>query len=106
MLLSRQIERHTLGHKIFDVEIPQALLVITDIRANMPHAGLGTAIQRVVEAVEAVLRLNNDRACHGRPGAARQASRADREAVFRRCRAAGRLGSPFHPDDRDRVGQT
>ena len=62
--LPGQIQRHTLRHKIFDVEIPHALLVIARIRANMPHAGLGAAIERIVEAIKAVLRLHNDRTRH------------------------------------------
>lgn len=70
-----QIQRHTLRHKIFDVEIPHALLVIPRIRANMPHAGLGAAIKRIVEAIKAVLRLHNDRTRYRRPDAARQVYR-------------------------------
>ncbi len=62
--LPGQIQRHTFRHKIFDVEIPHALLVIARVGANMPHAGLSTAIKRIVKAIETVLRLHNDRPCH------------------------------------------
>lgn len=62
--MSRQIKRHTLRHKIFNVEIPQALLVIAGIGADMPHTGLRPAVRGIIEAIEAVLRLDDNRARH------------------------------------------
>ena len=62
--MSAQVERHALWHEVFDVEVPQALQVIARVGADMPHAGLRPAVQRVVESVETVFRLNNDRASH------------------------------------------
>ena len=58
--MSAQVERHALWHEVFDVEVPQALQVIARVGADMPHAGLRPAVQRIVEAIETVLRLDDD----------------------------------------------
>ena len=58
--LTGQIQRHTLWHKIFDVEIPHPVLVIARVGANMPHTGCRIAIEWPGKVVEAILRLTND----------------------------------------------
>ncbi|MNZ79754.1 hypothetical protein D3C78_983650 [compost metagenome] len=59
-----QVKRHALRHKVFNMEIPHPLLIVARIRTNMPHAGLGTAIQRIIEAIQPVFWLADKRACH------------------------------------------
>ncbi|MNC07862.1 hypothetical protein D3C75_554210 [compost metagenome] len=62
--LRGQIERHALRHKVFDMEIPQPLLVIAGAGANVPHARLRSALKLIVEAIEAVVRLADHRTRH------------------------------------------
>ena len=59
--MSAQVERHTLGHEVFDVEVPQALQVIARVGTDMPHTGLRSAVQRIVKAIEPVLWLDDNR---------------------------------------------
>ena len=62
--LRRNVQRHTLRHKVFDVEAPLARQVVAGIGANMPRAGLRAGVQRPGKVIEAVLRLAHHRANH------------------------------------------
>ena len=62
--LWRQAQRHALGHKVFDVEIPLAQLVVAGIGADVPHAGRRATIQRPGQLIQTVLRLAHHAANH------------------------------------------
>ena len=59
--MSAQVQCHTLGHEVFDVEVPQALQVIARVGTDMPHTGLRSAVQRIVKAIEPILWLDDNR---------------------------------------------
>ena len=63
-ILRRQIQRHTLRHKIFDVEIPLARLIVAGAGADMPHTGRRPAIKRPGKLIQTIDRFADQRADH------------------------------------------
>ena len=61
-ILRREIQRHALRHKIFNVKIPLARLVIAGTGANVPHPGRRAAIERISKLIQAIDRFADRRA--------------------------------------------
>ena len=60
-ILHREIQRHALRHKIFNVKIPLARLVVAGAGANVPHPGRRAAIERISQLIQAVNRFADRR---------------------------------------------
>ena len=62
--LRRQVQGHAFRHKVFDVEVPLARLVIAGAGANVPHAGSRAAVKRISELVQTIHRFAHHRTDH------------------------------------------
>ena len=62
--LRRQVQGHAFRHKVFNVEIPFARLIVAGAGANVPHAGSRAAVERISKLVQAIHWFTHHRADH------------------------------------------